>query len=185
MPNITPLTIITGYLGSGKTTLVRHIIKSVKKRKLAILLNEFGELAIDSKVIKGKNVDMKEISGGCVCCSLTGELEAAIKEILAEIKPDHIVIETTGVAEPDGIIVSVESIPNVKLDAVITVADADAFVRYPSLGHTGIVQLEMADLILLNKRDLVDEKDLQRIEMVLGKINDRAAIIRTANGKVD
>src|SRR3989338_2023212 len=92
---LTHVIIITGYLGSGKTTLLKRIVDQAEKR-IAILMNEFGEFSIDSAVIKGKNIDMIELAGGCVCCSLTGELEAAIKEIRATIQPDMIVIETTG-----------------------------------------------------------------------------------------
>src|SRR3989344_6787982 len=103
----TPITIITGYLGSGKTTLLKHILKETKD-KLAIIMNEFGEIAIDSKIIKGKNINMKELAGGCVCCSLTGEFEAAINEIIQNIKPDSIIVETTGVAEPDAMMVDIE-----------------------------------------------------------------------------
>src|ERR687888_2832532 len=99
MPSRTPLTVITGPLGSGKTTLLRHIVATVPQ-KLAILMNEFGEIAIDSQVIEGKNVRMAELGGGCVCCSLIGEFEAAVDEGIATVAPDLIVGETTGVGEP-------------------------------------------------------------------------------------
>src|SRR5918994_5693504 len=128
MPARTPLTIITGPLGSGKTTLLRHIVATVPQR-LAILMNEFGEIAIDSKIVEGKNVQMAELGGGCVCCALIGEFEAAIEEILATIAPDLIVVETTGVAEPDALLVDIqEHLTAVRLDGVVTVADADGLV---------------------------------------------------------
>src|SRR5512132_169173 len=100
MPGRTPLTVITGPLGSGKTTLLRHIVATVPQR-LAILMNEFGEIAIDSKIVLGKNIRIAELGGGCVCCSLLGEFEAAVDEILATVAPDLLVVETTGMAEPD------------------------------------------------------------------------------------
>src|SRR3989304_9553565 len=103
----TPITLITGYLGAGKTTLLRNILDNAD-RKIAVLMNEFGKIAIDSQVIKGKNIDMVELRGGCVCCSLTGEFEAAIKEIIEKTKPDAIVVETTGVAEPDAVVIDIQ-----------------------------------------------------------------------------
>jgi len=181
----TPITLITGYLGAGKTTLLRHIIASVQDRKFAILMNEFGAVAIDSKIIKGRNIDMVELKGGCVCCSLTGEFEAAIKEIKEKIGPELIIVETTGVAEPDAIVGDLSEIEGVRLDAVVTVVDADAMLRFPSLGYTGRVQIEMADVILLNKTDLVNETQLDKIEDTLRKINPEARIFRTDYCKID
>src|SRR4028119_235021 len=99
----TPLIVLTGPLGSGKTTLLRHILDTFP-RKIAILMNEFGEIAIDSKIIAGKNVQMADLGGGCVCCSLLGEFEAAVDEIIDTVDPDYIVVETTGVAEPDALV---------------------------------------------------------------------------------
>ncbi|MEK6852502.1 MAG: GTP-binding protein, partial [Nanoarchaeota archaeon] len=141
----TPISIITGYLGAGKTTLLKKIIHDFAGKRIAILMNEFGEVAIDSKIVKGKNIEMAELLGGCVCCSLTGEFEAAVREILDKIKPEMILVETTGVAEPDAIIIEVEeNIPEVRLDGIITLVDCDAVTKFPSLGHTGKIQVEMA-----------------------------------------
>src|SRR6476646_10692013 len=100
MPPRTSITIITGPLGSGKTTLLHHIL-ATQCEKIAIVMNEFGEIAIDTKVIEGKNVRIAELGGGCVCCSLVGEFEAAVNEIIEKIAPERIVVETTGRAEPE------------------------------------------------------------------------------------
>jgi G3E family GTPase len=132
----TPITVITGPLGSGKTTVLRHILDTFSK-KIAILMNEFGEIAIDTKIIQGKNVQMAELGGGCVCCSLLGEFEAAVDEIIDRVDPDSIVLETTGVAEPDALVFDIqESLAKVRLDGVVTVIDADGMVKYPQVGHT-------------------------------------------------
>jgi G3E family GTPase len=179
-----PVVVVTGYLGSGKTTLLKNILKGTKK-KVAVLMNEFGEIGIDTKIIKGKNVDIKEMLGGCVCCSLTGELEAAIGEVLEKTKPDMIVTETTGVAEPDAIVTNIRNMRGVKLDSVVTVVDADAFVKFPSLGHTGRLQIEGADVILLNKMDLVKAGDIDGIVRALQQINPQARIIKTTYSNVD
>lgn len=181
----TPLTVITGPLGSGKTTLLRHIINTVS-RKIAILMNEFGEIAIDSKIIAGKNVEMADLGGGCVCCSLLGEFEAAVNEIIDTVDPDNIVVETTGVAEPDALVFDIqESLTSVRLDGVVAVIDADAMVKYPSVGHTTRMQIEAADTIILNKVDLVSEEQLQIVEEKLHSFNEIASIIHSVRCQVD
>src|SRR3989344_3206263 len=174
----TPISIISGYLGSGKTTLLRNILKNAKE-KIAIIMNEFGEIDIDSKIIKGKNVNISELSGGCVCCSLTGEFELAIKEIIQKYNPDLIVVETTGLAEPDALIFDIENeLPDVKLDSIITVVDSDAFFRFP-LGKTGKIQIELADIILINKIDLLKENKLKELEEKVKELNKNAVLIKT------
>ena len=180
-----PITIITGYLGAGKTTLLRNILNNADQ-KLAVIMNEFGEINIDGKTIKGKNVNMTELLGGCVCCSLTGEFEAAIKEIIEKVKPDAIVVETTGVAEPDAVVVDIQdNLPELRLDGIITVVDSDAITKFPAIGHTGKMQIEIADIILLNKTDLVDKKQLKEAENKIKTINEAAAIIKTEKCNVD
>lgn len=181
----TPLTLITGPLGSGKTTLLRHILDTVSV-KIAILMNEFGEIAIDSKIIEGKNVRMTELAGGCVCCSLLGEFEAAVEEVIEKVHPEIIVVETTGLAEPDALIFDIEEkLPGVRLDGVVTVADADAMIRYPQMGHTTRMQIEGGDLILLNKIDLVSHEDLARVKEILSQLNKTAPVIGTRRCQVD
>ncbi|MFE1746892.1 CobW family GTP-binding protein [Coleofasciculus sp. H7-2] len=185
MKRRTPLTVITGPLGSGKTTLLRHILDSFPK-KIAILMNEFGEIGIDTKIIQGKNVQIADLGGGCVCCSLLGEFEAAVNEIIDSVDPDNIVVETTGVAEPDALVFDIqESLTKVRLDGVVTVIDADAMVKYPSVGHTSRIQIEAADTILLNKVDLVSESELKAIEDKLHSLNEVASILHTQRCQVD
>ncbi|MBD1825104.1 GTP-binding protein [Cyanobacteria bacterium FACHB-DQ100] len=185
MTERTPLTVVTGPLGSGKTTLLRHIL-SVMPRKLAILMNEFGEIAIDTKILQGKNVEMADLGGGCVCCSLLGEFEAAVDEIIATVNPDQIIVETTGVAEPDALVFDIqESLPQVRLDGVVTVMDADGLVAYPQIGHTSRIQIESADLILLNKVDLVTETELETVIHKLQSFNKVAFIVRTVRCQID
>jgi G3E family GTPase len=181
----TPITLVTGPLGSGKTTLLRHILEVVPQ-KLAILMNEFGEIAIDSQVIEGKNIRIADLGGGCVCCSLLGEFEAAVNEVIDTVHPDLIIVETTGVAEPDALMFDIqENVPRVRLDGVVTVADADAMVRYPQLGHTGRAQIEAADIILLNKVDLVSAEQLVEITARLRQLNAQAPILPTQRCRVD
>jgi G3E family GTPase len=179
------MTLITGPLGSGKTTLLHHILDTVSL-KLAILMNEFGEIAIDSQIVEGKNIRLADLGGGCVCCSLLGEFEAAVSEVIETVHPDFIIVETTGVAEPDALVFDIqENVPQVRLDGVVTVADADAMVRYPRLGHTGRVQIEAADIILLNKIDLVTAEQLAEVAARLRQLNEQASILPTRRCLVD
>ena len=182
----TPITLITGPLGSGKTTLLRHIL-AIHPAKIAIVMNEFGEIAIDTKVLEGKNVRIAELGGGCVCCSLLGEFEAAIGEIIEKVAPDRIVVETMGLAEPEALVFNIqEALPQCRLDGVISVIDADMLVRFPELGHTTRLQIEGADILLLNKIDLVEQsRTLSGLETKLHEINPTAAIVRTERCRVD
>ena len=180
----TPITLITGPLGSGKTTLLRQILATCRA-KIAIVMNEFGEIAIDTKVIKGKNVRIAELGGGCVCCSLLGEFEAAVTEIIETIAPEIIVVETTGLAEPEALVFNIqEALPQCRLDGVVSVIDADMLVRFPELGHTTRLQIEGADIMFLNKIDLVDAKQIEPLEPKLREINSTAAIVRTVRCQI-
>ena len=181
----TPITLITGPLGSGKTTLLRHIL-AVQPGKIAIVMNEFGEIAIDTKVIEGKNVRIAELGGGCVCCSLLGEFEAAVNEIIEKIAPERIVVETTGLAEPEALVFNIqEALPQCRLDGVVSVIDADMLIRFPELGHTTRLQIEGADILLLNKIDLIEPGQIEPLETKLREINPTAAIVRTERCRID
>jgi G3E family GTPase len=181
----TPITLVTGPLGSGKTTLLRHIL-ATRPGKIAIVMNEFGEIAIDTKVIEGKNVRIAELGGGCVCCSLLGEFAAAVNEIIEKVAPERIIVETTGLAEPEALVFNIqEALPQCRLDGVVSVTDADMLVRFPEIGHTTRMQIEAADILLLNKIDLVGAKQIEPLETKLRELNPAAAIIRTERCRVD
>jgi G3E family GTPase len=181
----TPITLVTGPLGSGKTTLLRHILATLRA-KIAIVMNEFGEIAVDAKVIEGKNVRIAELGGGCVCCSLLGEFEVAVAEIIKKVAPEIIVVETTGLAEPEALMFNIqEALPQCRLDGVVSVIDADMLVRFPELGHTTRLQIEAADILVLNKVDLVDARQIEPLERKLREINPSAAIIRTERCRID
>lgn len=181
----TPITLVTGPLGSGKTTLLRHIL-ATHPAKIAIVMNEFGEIAIDAKVIEGKNVRIAELGGGCVCCSLLGEFEAAVNEIIEKIAPEMIIVETTGLAEPEALVFNIqEALPQCRLDGVVSIIDADMLVRFPELGHTTRLQIEGADILLLNKIDLVQATQIEPLETKLREINLTAAIVRAQRCRID
>jgi G3E family GTPase len=179
------MVLVAGGLGSGKTTLLRRLIDAADRR-VAILMNEFGEVAIDSRIIEGRHIRMVELTGGCVCCSLVGEFEAAVGEILERARPDLIAVETTGVAEPDALILEVEdNLPRVRLDCVVLVADADVMVRFPHLGAVTRMQFESAHVVLLNKIDLVTPADAQTAEVRIAGVNPAARLMRTVRCDID
>ncbi len=181
----TPITLITGPLGSGKTTLLRHIL-AVQPGKIAIVMNEFGEIAIDTKVVEGQNVRIAELGGGCVCCSLLGEFEAAVNEIIEKIAPERILVETTGLAEPEALVFNIqEALPQCRLDGVVSIIDADMLIRFPALGHTTRLQIEGADILLFNKTDLIQPSQIEPLELKLREINSTAAIVRTERCRID
>jgi G3E family GTPase len=185
MPPRTPITLITGPLGSGKTTLLRHVL-ATRAARIAIVMNEFGEIAIDTKVVEGKNVRIAELGGGCVCCSLLGEFEAAVNEIITCVEPEIIVVETTGLAEPEALVFNIqEALPQCRLDGIISVIDADMLVRFPELGHTTRLQIEGADILLLNKIDLIKPEQIEPLEAKLRQINPTATIVRTERCRID
>ena len=171
----TPITLVTGPLGSGKTTLLRHI-----------LATHSAKIAIDTKVIEGKNVRIAELGGGCVCCSLLGEFEAAIDEIIEKVAPERIIVETTGLAEPEALVFNIqEALPQCRLDGVVSVKDADMLICFPELGHTTRLQIEGADILLLNKIDLIETAQIEQLETKLRDINPTAAILRTQRCGID
>lgn len=181
----TPITLITGPLGSGKTTLLQGLLTQ-SSRRLAVIINEFGELNIDGRLIQGRDVRITELSGGCVCCSLLGEFEAAVQEIIELASPEAIVVETTGVAEPEALLFDVaDTLPQSRIDGVITIMDGDAMVSFPDLGMTSRMQVEAADLILLNKIDLITAEQQTRLQVHLRALNPRAPIIPTRYCRVD
>ena len=187
MQSRTPITLITGSLGSGKTTLLRRVLEQEgRERRLAVLMNEFGEIAVDSRVIEGEHVRIVELAGGCACCALAGEFEAAVNEIIDRLHPEMIVMEATGVAEADSLVYMVEEdLPRTRLDSVIYIVDAYASIRYPAVGYAARSQLEVADIILLNKADLVSPADLRDVEEQVRAYNDSAPVVPTVRCDID
>ncbi len=213
-----PVTVVTGFLGAGKTTLVRHLLAHAHGRRLALIINEFGELGVDREVLAGcgnescREEDMIELANGCICCTVADEFIPTMQQLLSrDERPDHIVIETSGLALPQPLIRAFnwpEIKSEVTIDGVVTVADAAALAagRFAAneaavdaqrradrmldhstpLGELFADQLVAADLVVLNKTDLVDAVGLAAIEAELrAGMRPGTGLIRAKNGHVD
>ena len=191
MTNATPVTLIGGYLGAGKTTLVNHLLRNAGGRRLAVLVNEFGSLPIDADLIVAREDNLISISGGCICCSFGSDLVAALIDLKARGNSiDHLLIETSGVALPGSIVQSLTLLPGLVLDGVIVLADAETIEaragdRYMS--DTVLGQLAHADIILLNKTDLVSHQRADTILKWLAATVPGARVlpVRNANMPLD
>ena len=212
-----PCTIVTGFLGAGKTTLIRHVIANAQGRRLAVIVNEFGDVGIDGEILKGcgnaacPEDNIVELANGCLCCTVADEFVPALDAILAKDGVEHIVIETSGLALPKPLVQAFHW-PAIKsrvtVDGVVVVvdgaaladgrvaADLDALKRQraadTSLTHDDPVeevfedQIACADLVVLNKRDLLDEAGMQAAQAAIARALPRSVkVLTVAEGKID
>ena len=210
-----PITLITGYLGSGKTTLINHILKESKGHKMAVIVNDIGEVNIDAEfieqngIVSGKDDNLVALSNGCICCTLKKDLITQLADLVKQEKFDHILIEASGICEPVPIAQTItymedefarQGLPKFYgLDAIISVTDAlrlrDEFSCGEYLPKTErgeenlenlvIQQIEFCDIVLLNKVSLLNEEELRRVKMAIKALQPHAQIIEADYCKVD
>jgi G3E family GTPase len=180
--------VVTGFLGSGKTTLLRHVLEhGLKGRPVALIVNEIGEVGIDGQVVTGLNhvEKMVELSSGCICCSIEDyKFDLAIQEIIETAQPHLIIIETTGLADPDPLVYRVRS-AGLHLDAVITLVDAANVGRFLKEAEVASAQIAAADFLVVNKVDLVSDTEVARLHRRLRRLNPRALQIESVRGAID
>ena len=212
-----PTTVITGFLGSGKTTLIRQLLQNTERKRIALIINEFGDLGVDGDILKGcgdetcTEEDIMELSNGCICCTVAEDFIPTLTKLLErEVKPDHIVIETSGLALPQPLIRAFnwpEISTQVTVDSVITVVDGDAAnkgqfssnleaiekqrLNDENLDHETPIselfedQLTCADLIIINKSDLISVEEIDALKTKLGsKTRKGVKIIQSTMGNV-
>ncbi|UFP95935.1 CobW family GTP-binding protein [Gloeobacter morelensis] len=184
-----PVTVITGFLGSGKTTLVNHILRNNQGIKTAVIVNEFGDIGIDSELIVSTEEDMVELENGCICCTVRDDLVQATLRILErDHKVDYLVVETTGLADPLPVAMTFlgPELRNVtRLDGIIGVVDAENFAPTLFNSETAANQIAYSDIILLNKTDCVEHEALERLEGQIRELKEDGPILRTEYGRVD
>jgi G3E family GTPase len=180
--------ILTGFLGSGKTTLLRHVLEhGLRGKPVAVVMNEIGEVGIDGTVVTGLSAveKMVELSSGCICCTIDDyRFDLAIQEIIETAKPHLIVIESTGLADPDPLVYRIKQ-AGLGLDAVITVVDAANLGRHLGESEVTRAQIEAADFLVVNKLDLVTPAEVAGVERRLARLNPRAERFTTVRGALD
>ncbi|MBW3041517.1 CobW family GTP-binding protein [Prochlorococcus marinus] len=183
-----PITIISGFLGSGKTTLLNHILTNQKGIKTAVLVNEFGEIGIDNELIIKTEEEMIELTNGCICCSINGELVGAIEKLIkVNKKIDYIIIETTGLADPLPVAMTLlgsELRDKTRLDSIITLIDAENFNDVALESSIGRSQIIYGDILLLNKCDLVTNENIEETITKLKEIKNDARILKSIKGNI-
>ncbi|MEM1309952.1 MAG: GTP-binding protein [Cyanobacteria bacterium P01_D01_bin.71] len=184
-----PVTVLTGYLGAGKTTLLNRILTENHGQRIAVIVNEFGEVGIDHQLVVNADEEILEMNNGCICCTVRGDLIRIVSDLMARQDSfDHLIIETTGLADPAPVIQSffVDEIlvRQTQLDAVVTVVDAKYIWEHWDSSEAQ-EQIAFADVILLNKTDLVAPEILQALELKVRDMNAIAAIYSTQNCHID
>ena len=180
------VTILSGFLGAGKTTLLNHIMQNSQNSKIAVLVNDFGDINIDSELIDNPDDCQMNLTGGCICCSIQRELFLAVtNQLKQEKKPDHIIVECSGVSDPSKVLNTLHSpllMFHIHVDGLFTVIDSSQLLHLDE-DYQKLVkrQIEPANLLILNKTDLVDEQSLKHVMKYIQDISPKAVIIETTN----
>jgi len=185
-----PVTVLTGYLGAGKTTLLNRILTEPHGKKYAVIVNEFGEIGIDNELVVGADEEVFEMNNGCICCTVRGDLIRILDGLMKRKgKFDAIIVETTGLADPAPVaqtfFMDQDVAEKTKLDAVVTVADAKWLTDRLKDAPEAKNQIAFADVIILNKIDLVSPEELAEVEARIRAINPYAALHKTERAAVD
>jgi G3E family GTPase len=184
-----PVTVVGGYLGAGKTTLVNHVLRHAEGRRIVVMVNDFGDVSIDAALIAAREGDTLTLANGCVCCSIGGDLFAAFDCAIGRAeRADAILIEASGVAEPDRIADFARAEPELGLDSIAVVVDGAAIETLAAdryVGRTVARQLAAADLLILNKTDLVAAADRERLRHALAAAAPRATLVETERAAID
>lgn len=185
MASDVPVTVIGGFLGAGKTTLVNRLIRDLEGRRVGVLVNDFGELAIDQRMIVAAEEDVVSLANGCICCSMRGGVMSTVYQLLErDDAPEHLIVEASGVSDPRSlaeIFIEAEKIGTVRLDALISVVDTERFDHTDNLARA---QVQATDLVVLNKTDLVDRSRIDAVTENIRALSPDVRIVETVEGAV-
>lgn len=178
--------IVTGFLGSGKTTLLKQVLaRGMGDKKVAVIVNEIGQIGIDGRQIECMNVEqMIELDNGCICCTVNYQFGMAVRSIIETVDPHLLIIETTGLANPYPLAEEIRNV-GLRLDAVITVVDVANVGQTIKEASVVADQIEAADFLVLNKTDLVTPRELRKVEKRMRRLNRRALTLETTFGALD
>lgn len=183
-----PVTILSGYLGAGKTTMVNQMLRQADGKRLAVMVNEFGDLSIDADLIEAEGDDLIALAGGCVCCSYGDDLMAAMTQMAAmRPPPDHIVLEASGVALPGAIAASLSLVAGIEVAGVVVLADVaqiDDQLANDYIGDTVVRQLGAADMVALTKGDIAGNAQVARAAKTVAAHAQEAAVVEASQGNV-
>lgn len=185
-----PVLIVSGFLGSGKTSLVRHLLSEAQADglRVGVISNEFGDLGIDVELLQARNADYVEISGGCVCCRLSDELVSTLQTLRDRARPDRVIVETSGLALPFETQLQLWREPVrdwIEYDVAVVVVNAEQVASGRDLDGTFHQQVSSADLLLLNQADRVEPGSLAAVETRLRRHEPEAPIVRSVHGRVE
>jgi G3E family GTPase len=182
-----PTTVFTGFLGSGKTTIIANIIEQLQKSgtQVVYIKNEIGAENIDAEIMRGKHITSRELLNGCICCTLVGPFITSINEVIEQFSPTRIIIEASGAADPAAIALMVDGHPNLERDGVISIIDVINFSGYKDLSTTARNQTKFTDLIVFNKVEQVDIEQKRRVVGYVRELNAISPIIEAPNGTLD
>ena len=182
-----PTTVITGFLGSGKTTIIRHLVGHLQAegQKIVYIKNEVGETDLDTTLVRGQHIVSRELLNGCICCTLVGPFLSAINEVIDSYQPDRIIIESAGTADPAALALMVAQHPRLIRDGVIAIIDVVNFDGYADISEVARRQATLTDLIVFNKIELVDESRTLAVVGYVRELNESSPIVEAPQGKLD